>query len=164
MVRYLAMVACEMKALRLVIAMLCTTGVLALSRAEAGAPGFDFGLREPVTIVKATQWMDGGSIAVTLRDARGVEADLAYADERVFSVEERGGQFGYRRGGEEEGAQRVYLPRLGAAEQELLALLRRACEATFGTAEVEKMRAGPDWNRKSMGALFRQVALRKGGK
>jgi hypothetical protein len=45
-----------------------------------GEPRFDFGLSGSVTILKATEWVDGGSVTVMVQDENGREARVRGVD------------------------------------------------------------------------------------
>ena len=118
---------------------------------------FDFGLSGNVTITKATIWMDGGSVSISLRDEHGTEARAHYRNRMMYDEKQHGDQFSFRRPG---ATQPVYFARNSAGERSLFDLLRVASTTTFGTSDPKQLDTPGDWNRIAMSSLFRQIARR----
>jgi hypothetical protein len=114
---------------------------------------FDFGMSGRITITKATSWMDGGSVSVSLQDEHGHEAHAGYRS--VFrGPGNHGGQFDFRAPGATE---LTYFPQGSANQRALQKLLQAACIATYGTAAPEELDKSADWSRYAMASILRKL-------
>ena len=115
---------------------------------------FDFGLAGRVTIIKATYWMDGGSVSVYLRD-KNDRRGCAHYQNTMWPAERHGGLFGFRAS---NAAKMTHFPKHGSNEAALLQLLRVASIETFGTAAPKKLEKAGGWDRMAMARLFRAAS------
>jgi hypothetical protein len=121
-----------------------------------GALKFD--IADPVTIRRADQFLDGdksgGSVSVTLEDARGNLRFVHYMTEDA-GPEFGGGYLSYR---ESQNGKSIKLVHGSKDEIRLLGILRNSCVNTFGTSDLEDLRnaRGP---KAKPGDGFSQMAL-----
>jgi hypothetical protein len=129
--------------------------LLAIAACAADDHPYDFGFTGNISITKATIWMDGGSITISLRDEHGTEAHAGYRNGALYGTSEHGDQFSFRR---PTATKPVFFARRSNDEKALFDLLRTASNTTFGTSDPEQLKVPGDWNRLAMSFLFRAIA------